>query len=92
MTEGAGEEGGQCSNAMRSRCLQVGIVMERQRQQGETDHLRWYCDACCAIVYEESFFCTDLGSQLKVHARCFPSLSSPPPPPPPPCSPSSSAT
>jgi 3-hydroxyanthranilate 3,4-dioxygenase len=60
--------------------------MERQRQHGETDHLRWYCDACCAIVYEESFFCTDLGSQLKVAARCLaprphPHLLPPIPPP-----------
>jgi 3-hydroxyanthranilate 3,4-dioxygenase len=44
----------------------VGIVIERKRLPGETDYLRWYCDSCSAVVYEESFFCTDLGSQLKV--------------------------
>lgn len=43
----------------------VGVVIERKRMPGEIDHLRWYCDACSAVVYEESFFCTDLGSQLK---------------------------
>lgn len=31
------------------------------------DTLRWYCDneSCRAIVYQESFYCTDLGVQLK---------------------------
>jgi hypothetical protein len=85
----------------------VGIVLERQRRNGEIgmsnailirihvpisfplpisrfpfpvsssrfllcpsallDKLRWYCEdaSCRAIVYEESFHCTDLGTQLK---------------------------
>lgn len=51
----------------------VGIVLERQRPQGrrlnqlagQNDHLRWYCSSCHQIVYQESFFCTDLGVQLK---------------------------
>jgi 3-hydroxyanthranilate 3,4-dioxygenase len=25
----------------------------------------WYCESCRAIVYEESFYCVDLGKQLK---------------------------
>lgn len=29
------------------------------------DRLRWYCEQCKEIVYEESFHCTDLGTQLK---------------------------
>lgn len=29
------------------------------------DRLRWYCDKCKEIVYEESFHCYDLGTQLK---------------------------
>lgn len=28
------------------------------------DRLRWYCDQCKEIVYEESFHCVDLGKQL----------------------------
>jgi|EP00161_Ancyromonas_sigmoides_P007767 3-hydroxyanthranilate 3,4-dioxygenase len=45
----------------------VGLVVERERRPEETDHLRWYCDveSCRAVVYEESFHCTDLGTQLK---------------------------
>ncbi len=29
------------------------------------DSLRWYCEQCKQVVYEESFYCTDLGKQLK---------------------------
>ena len=52
----------------------VGLVVERERREGELDHLRWYCmnggegneeTRCGAIVNNETFFCTDLGSQLK---------------------------
>jgi hypothetical protein len=78
-----------------SYALQVGIVMERKRLPGETDHLRWYCDKCCAVVYEESFFCTDLGSQLKVNSpspRFCSFFLSPTPPSPSSGSLSSSAT
>ncbi|KAF9351636.1 3-hydroxyanthranilic acid dioxygenase, partial [Mortierella sp. NVP85] len=42
----------------------VGIVIERQRPEGALDRLRWYCDECKQIVYEESFVCVDLGKQL----------------------------
>jgi 3-hydroxyanthranilate 3,4-dioxygenase len=43
----------------------VGLVIERRRNPGETDHLRWYCEACGTILYDESFHCTDLGTQLR---------------------------
>ncbi|EXX59159.1 3-hydroxyanthranilate 3,4-dioxygenase [Rhizophagus irregularis DAOM 197198w] len=43
----------------------VGIVIERNRRSEEIDRLRWYCEQCKEIVYEESFHCTDLGTQLK---------------------------
>ncbi|KAF9288214.1 3-hydroxyanthranilic acid dioxygenase [Mortierella alpina] len=42
----------------------VGIVIERQRPAEALDRLRWYCDQCKEIVYEESFHCVDLGKQL----------------------------
>ena len=29
------------------------------------DRLRWYCGSCRAIVYEDAFHCTDLGTQIK---------------------------
>jgi 3-hydroxyanthranilate 3,4-dioxygenase len=43
----------------------IGIVVEQQRRPEHLDRLRWYCDQCHVIVYEESFHCTDLGTQLK---------------------------
>jgi 3-hydroxyanthranilate 3,4-dioxygenase len=43
----------------------VGMVVERQRKQGELDHLRWYCDGCGEILHQASFQLQDLGAQLK---------------------------
>ena len=43
----------------------VGLVIERPRAVDELDHLRWYCDGCGEVLHDESFHCTDLGTQLK---------------------------
>ncbi|KAG2237935.1 3-hydroxyanthranilic acid dioxygenase [Thamnidium elegans] len=45
----------------------IGLVVERVRLPHHIDALRWYCekDQCHEIVYEETFHCVDLGSQLK---------------------------
>ncbi|KAI8967693.1 RmlC-like cupin domain-containing protein [Mycotypha africana] len=45
----------------------IGLVVERVRLPHHIDKLRWYCekDDCHEIVYEESFHCVDLGTQLK---------------------------
>ncbi|TEB29650.1 3-hydroxyanthranilic acid dioxygenase [Coprinellus micaceus] len=47
----------------------IGIVIERVRPENSIDRLRWYCPSPThpepTIVYEESFHCTDLGTQLK---------------------------
>lgn len=43
----------------------VGLVVERIRKPDERDHLRWYCEECGEILYDESFHCTNLGTQLK---------------------------
>ncbi len=43
----------------------VGLVIERRRQEGERDHLRWFCDACGEMLYDASFELVDLGKQLK---------------------------
>lgn len=43
----------------------VGIVLEQKRSEGSLDRLRWYCENCKNIVNEESFHCTDLGTQIK---------------------------
>lgn len=43
----------------------VGMVVERRRTPDERDHLRWYCESCGEILFDSSFHCTDLGTQLK---------------------------
>jgi 3-hydroxyanthranilate 3,4-dioxygenase len=43
----------------------IGLVIERTRPVESIDRLRWYCEECHLIVYEESFHCTDLSVQLK---------------------------
>jgi len=43
----------------------VGIVVEQDRPQGANDKMRWYCEACQAIVYEDEFYMSDLGTQVK---------------------------
>ena len=43
----------------------VGLVIERQRKEGELDHLRWYCDNCMELVHDSAFQLEDLGTQLK---------------------------
>jgi 3-hydroxyanthranilate 3,4-dioxygenase len=50
----------------------VGLVLERTRLPGEVDALRWYTrDGSGRNLYEESFFCTDLGQQLKPAIQRF---------------------
>lgn len=60
----------------------VGIVVEQNRpadSQGEaftlcalrSDRLRWYCAKCGEIVYEDSFYCADLGTQIKAAVEKF---------------------
>jgi 3-hydroxyanthranilate 3,4-dioxygenase len=43
----------------------VGLVIERTRKAGETDHLRWYCEGCGSMLHDATFELVDLGSQLK---------------------------
>jgi 3-hydroxyanthranilate 3,4-dioxygenase len=49
----------------------VGMVVERRRGPQEIDHLQWYCERCGAVLYDEAFHCTDLGSQLKPIIETF---------------------
>jgi 3-hydroxyanthranilate 3,4-dioxygenase len=43
----------------------VGMVIERQREVGELDHLRWYCEDCGEVLRDSAFQLEDLGKQLK---------------------------
>jgi 3-hydroxyanthranilate 3,4-dioxygenase len=42
----------------------VGFVMERERCKDEFDGLRYYVDGTTDILWEEWFYCYDLGTQL----------------------------
>ena len=43
----------------------VGMVVERMRAEKEIDHLRWFCESCGHLLYDATFHCKDLGTQLK---------------------------
>jgi 3-hydroxyanthranilate 3,4-dioxygenase len=49
----------------------VGLVIERQRHDGEHDHLRWFCEQCGAMLYDASFELVDLGKQVKEAIQDF---------------------
>lgn len=49
----------------------VGIVLEQPRPAESKDKLRWYCQQCEQVVYEEAFHCTDLGTQIKEAVNAF---------------------
>jgi len=42
----------------------VGLVVERKRNADEIDGLRWYCDDCGDVVYEETFHLEDIVKDL----------------------------
>ncbi len=43
----------------------IGIVVEHKRPDDTEDGLRWYCDECGDVVYEEYFHLTDIVDELK---------------------------
>lgn len=38
----------------------IGVVVERVRPAGETEHLQFYCDNCHALVHDLEFDCADI--------------------------------
>eukprot|EP00184_Porphyridium_aerugineum_P006028 CAMPEP_0184696196 /NCGR_PEP_ID=MMETSP0313-20130426/3567_1 /TAXON_ID=2792 /ORGANISM="Porphyridium aerugineum, Strain SAG 1380-2" /LENGTH=186 /DNA_ID=CAMNT_0027154773 /DNA_START=41 /DNA_END=601 /DNA_ORIENTATION=- len=44
----------------------IGLVVERRRNPGELDAMRWYCgrETTPTLLYEEQFFCHDLVTDL----------------------------
>jgi len=38
----------------------IGVVVERRRPPGETEHLQFYCDNCHELVYDKEFDCKDI--------------------------------
>ena len=42
----------------------IGLVIERQRKQGELDGLSWYCENCGNKLYEERFQLGNIETQF----------------------------
>ncbi|HRQ76893.1 MAG TPA: 3-hydroxyanthranilate 3,4-dioxygenase [Phycisphaerales bacterium] len=38
----------------------LGMVVERRRPDGETEHLQFYCEKCHELVYDKEFDCKDI--------------------------------
>jgi len=38
----------------------IGVVVERRRPPGETEHQQFYCDNCGRLVYDKEFDCKDI--------------------------------
>jgi 3-hydroxyanthranilate 3,4-dioxygenase len=38
----------------------LGLVVERRRPPGETEHIQWYCKKCHALVEDLEFDCKDI--------------------------------
>ena len=38
----------------------IGVVVERRRPPGETEHLQFYCENCHELVYDKEFDCKDI--------------------------------
>lgn len=43
----------------------LGIVVERRREKGVKDCLKWFCGECREVVWEKWFWCGDLVGDLK---------------------------
>jgi 3-hydroxyanthranilate 3,4-dioxygenase len=48
----------------------VGLLIEHRRPEGQNDHVRFYCDECDEIVFDEQVFMKDLA-QLKPILEAF---------------------
>ena len=49
----------------------VGLVIEREREEGEQDCLRYYCEDNKTILFETWFHCSDLGKDLVPIVKSF---------------------
>jgi len=43
----------------------IGMVVERRRPAGETEHLQFYCETCSALVYDKEFDCRDIVEHFR---------------------------
>jgi 3-hydroxyanthranilate 3,4-dioxygenase len=49
----------------------VGLVIEQPRASTEDHHLRWYCQKCGSLVYDNAFQPADFAKQLKAIIEQF---------------------
>lgn len=43
----------------------IGMVVERRRPAGETEHLQFYCEKCGELVYDKEFDCKDIVEHFR---------------------------
>jgi 3-hydroxyanthranilate 3,4-dioxygenase len=43
----------------------IGLVVERRRPPGESEHLQFYCHKCNELVYDKDFDCADIVEHFK---------------------------
>ncbi|MHC5022749.1 MAG: 3-hydroxyanthranilate 3,4-dioxygenase [Planctomycetota bacterium] len=49
----------------------VGLVVERRRPPGETEHQQFYCEQCGELVYDKEFDCKDIVEHFKQSMEDF---------------------
>ena len=49
----------------------IGVVVERRRPAGETEHLQFYCDNCGELVYDKEFDCADIVEHFAQTMEAF---------------------
>lgn len=49
----------------------IGLVIERVRQEGETDKLMWFCENCHEKLHEAGFPLKDIGTQIKAAIQAY---------------------
>jgi 3-hydroxyanthranilate 3,4-dioxygenase len=49
----------------------IGVVVERKRPDGETEHQQFYCDNCNELVWDEEFDCKDIVEHFKQSMEAF---------------------
>jgi 3-hydroxyanthranilate 3,4-dioxygenase len=49
----------------------LGLVVERRRPPGETEHIQWYCEKCHALVEDLEFDCADIVDHFAAAMEAF---------------------
>ena len=49
----------------------IGVVVERRRPAGETEHLQFYCESCEKLVHDLEFDCKDIVEHFSQAMEVF---------------------